>query len=766
MAGKSGLRQTFIAALFFGVLAFGQLAGIAVPEAAAAGEYLTAEVQDEYYGKRFVWTVALSDEHYELDVRLYRISGGEMIPLDAPEVKRSGFTASLDLRLPPGMYTVEADLLSDGGKVDEYAHTFALEGIPLNLYLFGADETTEPVLYQDVYTNDGDVPLNITPVSSEPGNGYRKYAFMAYPEACYELYIDGELRYYEICNHWQSDYVYHADKADYEVKFFTVDVDVDPYGVISGYISIGYADYPYRLTAADSAGNRYVCQEEAATETYGFPYFEFVCQPPFAADRLIVEALDGGRYHETNGVVMLGNVEIGGIELEDANPEADYGAFTLRFQPESEPSNVAMYRITSTIQDHWDVSWYVPANGGGPYSVSLSDAKLYTDDLIHITPISSSGYPYMKPTAVPLVDDISALPAHQLDFDDPSCPVYYCEPVYLLYDGYDHEPEDVAFASGKLSWTVPGLEENFRIVAYDLFFADGDMKIFQAHVRVHQPEGKETFEYGLKRIPGEAAYVAVVTLIEENTGGGYYRSSFTRPLYIKLPAGLTALRVNGFDAVPDASDPYRFRAYVARDADVAMIEAWSTEGAILVDDQPPGQDGRWTVGIGGEQRDIVIQVLDHDASSSMNYVLTLVRRKPGNALVMSSIYRDLGDGTFGYLPRSATVYDMLGGFDVAPGTEKIAIGPDGRAPGGNGEVAPGSKLVLVTPDGAQYEIGLRFLSELLLEQEQGGESVTIGMIAKFVVGQLHEDSSERIDLTGDGKFDRDDVRVVLKELEG
>jgi len=67
---------------------------------------------------------------------------------------------------------------------------------------------------------------------------------------------------------------------------------------------------------------------------------------------------------------------------------------------------------------------------------------------------------------------------------------------------------------------------------------------------------------------------------------------------------------------------------------------------------------------------------------------------------------------------------------------------------------------VLSKDGVTRTITLRFVYEAM--GKSGGDPVTITDIALFIIQQLN--STDPKDLTGDGKFDSEDIRLLLKEL--
>lgn len=128
-------------------------------------------------------------------------------------------------------------------------------------------------------------------------------------------------------------------------------------------------------------------------------------------------------------------------------------------------------------------------------------------------------------------------------------------------------------------------------------------------------------------------------------------------------------------------------------------------------------------------------------------------------LVEESEFMLLDDGSYGYIPKGMTVGLLLDKFRFASDAEAVILNSNDEL-GNFDPVAPGSILV-VTLGERREEFALRFLSELL--RPSGTEPIMIAHIAAFVVAQLT--AGDPADVTGDGRFDRDDVRLLLGETE-
>lgn len=119
----------------------------------------------------------------------------------------------------------------------------------------------------------------------------------------------------------------------------------------------------------------------------------------------------------------------------------------------------------------------------------------------------------------------------------------------------------------------------------------------------------------------------------------------------------------------------------------------------------------------------------------------------------------LEDGSYGYVPRGMTADELLSRFNVVAGASKKVLDTIGEPLDANDPVEKGAKLVL-SKDGVTQTIILRFVFEPL--GKSGNDPVTIMDIVMFIIQQLN--STDPGDLTGDGKFDSLDIRLLLREL--
>lgn len=540
--------------------------------------------------------------------------------------------------------------------------------VQVNLYLFGADETTQPRLVYEEYVDGDWVETSIYPSFQLPGNGHVKYEFMVDSNMSYDLYINNEIQYYYIFPGEQLDYLYHVKTSDYHVELYGYSISRIG-GAISGWLAFDGPGDEFRLTILDRQGYFAAVCTESDHESFNGEFwvreFDMDCTPPSNAGSLQIEIrLGENEYAATNFRLMLGDIgtpEV--ISVIDEHQEAGSAELTVQFRNVSESaSDIAFYRITTDEPDYWARYRYVPAGTGGPYTVKLGETYVGLHSRIYVQPISSSGHLYADTAIFPIVDNIANI--EPINFKEFDCAIghhYYCDSDFLFDEGL-YDPADKKFKDGTIRWTLPDTGGK-PIAAYDLYFVDGNMDFIEGEARVHLLPDQGTFEYTLPHIPELAEHVAAVTVLKEDFDDGYYQY-YTAPFFVSLTP-------------------------------------------------PPPLDDQ---------------------------------------LLPPALIR-IDEEVYGYIPTGMMVMELLNELpDVW--SDAWIEGPGGRL-GSDEPIVPGSKLILISAAG-EYELELRMLSELLRQGEP--DPITLKRIVEFVV-------STREDVTGDGRFDSQDARRLIEELE-
>jgi len=683
MRGKSRWTRWFAVLLVAALLPVGQFAGIPILQASAQNGGLL-ELRDwglnaNGNGAWFDWDNYHDGDQYELSVRLYRMP--DLEPIEGADVYLSynGSQPHLEVKLPPGSYKIVLELKIDEQVAAEDEQYFTLTGVPLNIYLFGADADTQVELFNgwDEYV----VPL----ARAEAFDGYVRYTYEVYPVGYYRLTSPSHPSFGEqsIYPEEQQDFVFHLEQPDYTVMLGDYDITLTG-GSVRGNIWFHGWEQLYRLVFVDQNGSVLgACLDEIES----VPGSEmgirtnFQCDMPSGAKSLRMDAVADGFVFPTNALWHLDDIALPGLlSAEDLDDGMETIELTAQFEDSEDAAEVSLYKVQTPSS--YDIRYFEP--GQGIYDFALAGYS-YPGDRLIIEMIAADGYPYAKRAVFPLNDNISVMVGN-IDFacggnnsagtaswlPDPS--QYYC----LYFERFNDEivPENTEFAGGTVSWTLPDTGD-LELMAYDLYYADENLEIIRGDVRVNSPElyGTGSFAYSLPDAPQDAAYVAVVTLLTEW----------------------------------DEFDPYP-SYYFAQPFFVPIGE-----------EQPPQE----------EEPDELVQ---------------------GSELI------PLEDGSYGYIPKGMTAGMVMDKFQVAAGAEMM-IQNGNNKPGLFDPVTPGS-ILIVTLGERREEIRLRFLSELL--RPSGTEPVTAAHVTVFVIAQLA--AADPVDLTGDGIFNQDDVRLLLGEL--
>lgn len=133
----------------------------------------------------------------------------------------------------------------------------------------------------------------------------------------------------------------------------------------------------------------------------------------------------------------------------------------------------------------------------------------------------------------------------------------------------------------------------------------------------------------------------------------------------------------------------------------------------------------------------------------------------GGGLVQQVKFGRLEGDVYTYVPKGTTVNDLLNDcFVFVEGTMAKVFNANDDELAGNQMIEPHSTLRLSHGTEEQV-IKLRLLSELLRSEDS--RTILFPDIASFVIQQLK--AAQPIDITGDDRFDQQDVRLLLGELE-
>lgn len=759
------------------LLPVGQLAGIPIQQASAQNDEWV-QLRDWGYhengdGAWFEWEIFEDEGQYELSVLLYRISGqGEEAYGELPWWQNDSLV-TVDANLPPGTYKIVLELAVDEEPLARDELTFTLIGVPLNIYLFGADEDTQVELLNMWY--EYEVPL----MSYEVYDGFVRYTFEIHGFGPHQFSSGNHPSFgvQSIYPEDQLEYVFTLEQSGFEVYLLGYDIAVEN-GIVSGDFAFFGFDSFYQLVFTDQSGNVIeACVEEIANDTE-VVNVEIQCDLPAGAKSLRLDAIADGYPFPTNLKLHLESVSPPApVHLEDRNPEIDQIDLAVQFTDSPDASDIALYMVSNS---GYSVR-YFPA-GYGEYDFLMEDLNTYPGDRFMIRLIGSDGHEYISYKMLPLEDNISAMTGHiefacgnggsvgTMSYErNPSN--YYCENNYEPYEDEELVPQDAEYRNGTFGWTLPDTGD-LDLLAYDLYYANEDMEFIRGEVRINSPglyEDGQVAYAPSSDMPQDAAYMAVVALLFgwEDTGQGYgrYVSYFTPPFFIPIgqeppqPPTLSELKVNGIDAIPFENEPNQYTIEVEADVEEALISAVSQDGLVTIDGVTLGQNvPHVAVTLDDRQTDVTIVVRSiQDENLQSTYVLSIFRQQEPDGLVEESEFVRFEDGSYGYIPSGLTAGEVRDKFRFVSDAEAVIM---------NGEIElsisdpvyPGVILVVTLGDEIE-EYELRFLSELL--RPSGTEPISVTHVAAFVIAQAT--SENPVDVTGDGKFDREDVRLLLGE---
>ena len=145
-----------------------------------------------------------------------------------------------------------------------------------------------------------------------------------------------------------------------------------------------------------------------------------------------------------------------------------------------------------------------------------------------------------------------------------------------------------------------------------------------------------------------------------------------------------------------------------------------------------------------------------------SWLVVMLEDRAASTLVTGSGFQlvEANGNVYGYVPVGMSAGDLKGKFEFLEGTEATVVDADGNALDDLQPVSPGVKLRLKLGS-MEEEIAFIFLSERIRSElgKPDGEPLTLADVAGFVIGK-------KMDVTGDGVFDREDVRLLLGEIVG
>jgi hypothetical protein len=232
---------------------------------------------------------------------------------------------------------------------------------------------------------------------------------------------------------------------------------------------------------------------------------------------------------------------------------------------------------------------------------------------------------------------------------------------------------------------------------------------------------------------------------------------------IKEPAPdapeLTSLLVSGQAVQPVGT---LYTVYVPFDMDSVPVTA-AAGAQVEIELNGAVNTGSVTavIPITGDEIEIPIRLYDPGTTLEAEYTLRIFRIVPDNLVlgVRSGWLKAGANGyEYGYVPKWMTAGMLKEQFALVSGTRIEILDQNGNSVADTQPVPAGSAIALIRGEKIQI-IGLHTLSEHLkstLGLSPGGP-ITFANIAAYAV-------RHRSDVTGDGKFDRQDVRLLLREM--
>jgi len=652
----------------------------------------------------------------------------------------------------------------------------------IKLYVFGADEPISDLRIID-WEEWEYWPTAVEPVLHK---GYVAYTFEVFPSTCFHLdsdrysFSDAGL----LCtDRWEEFVVHAADSEaaesvvllqlyDYDLKFNN--------GELQGSVRF-YApgEYTYSASIFDREGNRESCTIDSSPGEAISPD----CPPVANPSHLQIFARDADGEYPTNLVFRLDDVRLpGNITVTDHNGNVEAIELEIGFDGSGEDeSEIALYRIVQTSWDDSTTVRHVPADESSSYSVRLRNLNFsffnnynyYDYGVIQL--VDKEGHPFIQNVYYEVVDSTSGRrePLNYESFKISNHLEHTYEPEYKAFADAD---KTAGGRAGVVEWTMPDFGD-YDLLAYDLYYADADYAYLQGVALAYFPYNvpyvlPSTFRHTLRDVPENAEYLAVVPILEENFGGGYFTLHHADPFHVQLvdrvAPTLTSLVV-GAAALEPVDSVYTHT--VDHDTDVVTVTAEAGSHVEINLNGTVG-DGSVTaaIEITEDEMSIPITLFDRETNLSGEYTLRIVRIIP-DSLVLGVGQGWLkpagsGDGTagydyeYGFVPRGMTAEKLKAYFVLVKGTSTVVVDRNGSPVEDWQPVPAGSTLVLNRGEKNQ-SIKLHLLSEHVrssLELPPEPEPITLLDIAAYAL-------KAGTDVTGDGVFDRRDLRLLLNELE-
>jgi alpha-tubulin suppressor-like RCC1 family protein len=648
-----------------------------------------------------------------------------------------------------------------------YSVTIEPAATKLAIYLYGAQAEVDLDLGLMNYSDEE--PM-IAPTTVTKNTNYDFYEFMVYPGKSYELATVTESVYqfsedyfdikgdtianvHVIAPDQPSDFEFGYDReGDYAFG------DVRWRGPTAGEDSI----LEYRLYFMDATGNKIIGPQSSPLLTvpagglgfegegsYYFEYFEWEGAFPAEASyvQLFMVKESGEVAVNAKAYLAADHESMSEGTMTDAHPAHGVLQPTITFDGLPDEEGIANYVIASSR-----LLLKVPATGQSQYSVSLNRMRYELDEggALSVLTESPDGYIMSQPSIIPIVD----LMTGHIGAVEGERRAEYPAPASGIF--VDEDP-DGGQLSGNISWEDVSLDPRYR--AYDLYYAMTNGTIIQGMARIYQPYGRPgILEYVIPEntiVPEGATHIAVDG---RQPYDGFEHASVA-PLLIPIsdletPA-LSSVTVNGNAASASGTE---FRAEVASDVTQVQVAAISTNGLVKIGSLTPAPSVTATIPLTESPKTIPIVVSSTNGTLSTSYTLIVTRINAATPELHGIA------APVGVLSPNRTITAIAAGTTVNQLKAALARDSDIQVAviDANGVVQQDSKLVTnqyklrLTRGTKVTEYTLVTIKSMIGIAES--EAITFAKIAAYAT------KTTRADVTGNGIFDKEDIRWLLNQL--
>jgi hypothetical protein len=765
-------------------------AGIAGAEPGdlAVSEYETIAIYNDYSSGDSVelyWEVRTEDE-YELDVYLYR--GEELLGSfedyyygEYEDEQKNKWWLTAD-SLIPGPYRLLLQLWdpqNSDDPADWLVYDFEVpERVPVTVYVFGTDDEIEDLQLVDTGNDETTpVPGSVRRISEE-AKGY-VYGFEVFPDRCFRLKSDNNYYFsivYQLtplCPEDGREFLVHASETPYLLQLFDYIFWEEHDGAtptLQGWIwfstpgQFGLGVKIYGKEDVEGAG----CVINDIYE--GTPAVMILsCQLPDDPSHVEIVAIDGdGGEHTTNLVFRLDDVELpGNLTVTDRDGRLGWVEQEFRFEVrEEDPARFALYRFVPLFTTEVR---YAPVDGTGLRSAGPwepVDVKVNSfDGSTFFQIVDLEGKLFAKTPEIPVVDRVS-------DVDG-----------LLEYAASGIKPWDESFApqhpsfkvgvnsaggrSALIEWPLPdhgGLE----LIAYDLYYSDNNHN-FSGADRVYLPleQPSDTFMHRSDDIPEEVEKLVVVPILYNvDSSKLVYAREFEVMLEDQVQEPdpdapkLASLTVNEVDLPTVSTEIQMFAPHGTESVPVSATADANVR--ITLDGNEYYGSVETEVPVTEDDFHMTITLYDPDSDLTTVYTVIIRRMRTAeltNQVLFGTLVKEGDEYEYRFVTKGMTAGALRERF-VRDVSVTIGIMTEDEQFVQDGEEVPPGATVHLSRNAEFQIIQLRWLSDYLRDELDMGESepVTLGHIALFVV-------RSRSDVTGDGKFDREDARLLLHESD-